>query len=57
MAQPDPHTRAAIRRALTELAHEHEKRSVGNGLVSDMHLMAQHRAEAFRDHFYPQENP
>ena len=56
MAQPDPHTRAAIRRALTELAHEHEKRSVGNGLVSDMHLMAQHRAEAFRDHFYPQEN-
>ena len=53
MKKPDPHTRAAIRQALTELAHEHETRSMNNGPIGDMHLLAQQRAEAFRDHFYP----
>lgn len=46
--------RDAAREALTTLAAEHQARSVGNGLISDMHLMAQQRAEAWRDHTYPE---
>ncbi|MGP5484404.1 hypothetical protein ACTXMZ_15620 [Brachybacterium alimentarium] len=49
--------RDAAREALTTLAAEHQARSVGNGLISDMHLMAQQRAEAWRDHAYPEETP
>lgn len=43
------------RAALTALAAEHAARTTHGGLVADMHLMAQKRAEAYRDTFYPQE--
>lgn len=49
--------RDAAREALTTLAAEHQARSVGSGLISGMHLMAQQRAEAWRDHAYPEETP
>lgn len=43
------------RDALTALAQEHAIRSMGGGLIGDMHLLAQKRAEAYRDAFYPEE--
>ena len=46
---------AAVRTALTALAAEHAARTTHGGLVADMHLMAQKRAEAYRDTFYPEE--
>lgn len=45
----------AVRAALTDLANEHAARSTSGGLIGDMHLMAQKRAEAYRDAFYPAE--
>lgn len=45
---------AGARDALTALAKEHANRANNNGLIGDMHLLAQQRAEAYRDAFYPE---